>query len=162
MSSRWASTVGILGRQTLQGCNQRWVSSIWPQCPQISSESLHDALSIHTASSILSETWYFSLCSETGAGTNRSRKVVLSVLRLLWPLASFLSHRQDSNRGWLEPKSHVRRFRLDLRKKFSVVRVVKQWHWSSKDTMDAPSLEVRLDNALRCPCSLQGSRLGDL
>ncbi|KFQ67427.1 hypothetical protein N335_13692, partial [Phaethon lepturus] len=43
------------------------------------------------------------------------------------------------------------RFRLDLRKKFLPVRVVKQWHKFPGEVVDAPSLEtfqVRLDGAL--------------
>ncbi|KAF4797868.1 hypothetical protein TURU_070058 [Turdus rufiventris] len=43
------------------------------------------------------------------------------------------------------------RFRLDTRKKFFTVRVVRHWHRLSKEGVDAPALEVfkaRLDGAL--------------
>jgi len=43
------------------------------------------------------------------------------------------------------------RSRLDIRKKFFTVRVVRHWHRLSREAVDAPSLEVfkaRLDGAL--------------
>ncbi|KFP04380.1 hypothetical protein N300_02876, partial [Calypte anna] len=43
------------------------------------------------------------------------------------------------------------RFRLDIRKKFFPVRVVRYWNRLPKGTVDAPSLKVfeaRLDRAL--------------
>jgi len=43
------------------------------------------------------------------------------------------------------------RFRLDKRKKFFTIRVVKRWHMLPREVVDAPSLEtfkIRLDRAL--------------
>ena len=48
-------------------------------------------------------------------------------------------------------KIKERNFRLDVRKKFFTVRVVRHWHRMPREVMDAPYLEipkVRLDGAL--------------
>jgi len=51
----------------------------------------------------------------------------------------------------LEHLSYEGRFRLDIRKKFFTMRVVKHWHKLPREAVDAPSLKVfkaRLDGAL--------------
>jgi len=53
-------------------------------------------------------------------------------------------------------------FRLDTRKKFSTVSVVKHWNGLPREVVDAPSLEalrVRLDGALNNLVSLKMSLL---
>jgi len=54
------------------------------------------------------------------------------------------------------------RFRLDIRKKFFTVRVVKHWNWLPREIVEAPSLEtfqVRLDGALNNLIQLKMSLL---
>jgi len=54
------------------------------------------------------------------------------------------------------------RFRLDIRKKFFMLRVVKPWHRLPREVVDAPSLEtfkVRLDGALSNLIRLKASLL---
>ena len=46
------------------------------------------------------------------------------------------------------------RFRLDIRKKFVTVRMVRYWHRLPRGAVDAPSLEVfkaRLDESVSSP-----------
>jgi len=43
------------------------------------------------------------------------------------------------------------RFRLDIRRKFFTMSVVKHWHWLPREAVDGPSLKLfkaRLDGAL--------------
>jgi len=52
------------------------------------------------------------------------------------------------------------RFRLDIRKKFFTMRMVKAWHWFPREAIDTPSpetLKVRLDGALSSPIKLKMS-----
>ena len=54
------------------------------------------------------------------------------------------------------------RFRLDIRKKFFTLRVVKPWHRLCREVGDAPSLETSqamLDRALSNPIQLKMSLL---
>lgn len=42
-------------------------------------------------------------------------------------------------------------FKLEIRKTFFIVRVMRHWHWLPREVMDTPSMEVfkaRLDVAL--------------
>ena len=54
------------------------------------------------------------------------------------------------------------RFRLNIRKKFFTLRVVRPWHRLPREVFDAPSLETlkaRLDGALSTLIRLQMSLL---
>jgi len=70
----------------------------------------------------------------------------------------------DRTRG-KDSKLKEGRLRLDIRKKFFTMRVVRHWPRFPREAVAAPSLAVskaRLDGALstlvwwRCPCSWQG------
>jgi len=47
----------------------------------------------------------------------------------------------DRTRG-NDIKLKADRFRLDVRKKFFTMRLVRHWHRSTREAVDAPSLEV--------------------
>jgi len=67
----------------------------------------------------------------------------------------------DRTRGdGFKPKEG--RFRLDIRKKFFTLRVVKHWHRLPREVVDAPSLktfQARLDGALSNLIQLKKSLL---
>ena len=71
-----------------------------------------------------------------------------------------------SHRASRQVLTSGRTSRLDIRKKFFTVRVMRDWHRLPREVVGDPSLEtfkIRLDGALStwgscgCPCSLQGS-----
>ena len=58
------------------------------------------------------------------------------------------SHDRTRSNGFNFKKG---RFRLDIRKKFFALKVVRHWHRLPREAVDAPSLEVlktRLDETL--------------
>lgn len=66
----------------------------------------------------------------------------------------------NSNHSMILGFNDSRRFRLDIRKKYFMIRVVKHWHRFPTEKVDAPFLEMfedRLDRSLSCLIELKMS-----
>jgi len=63
-----------------------------------------------------------------------------------------------------EFKLKERRFRLDIRRKFSTIRLVKRWHRLPRGVVDAPSLQTpkASDQAVDVPVHFRGIGLDGL